>query len=925
MAESAVTFLLHRLTTLPEQELKLLTGVPQEVEFITKELQMIQGFLRDADAREECDKAVKAWVDQVRDIAYDMEEILDEFTFRLEQQYQRHGFVGFLHKTVNFVNHLKLRHNLATKIQAIKTSVVEVAARRQRYGLNCLEQSSSSNSKHNMLHNLRQNALLLEEAELVGINEPKTKLVMWLVEGESRLEVVSVWSMGGSGKTTLVRKVYEHPRVKEYFEHHAWINVSESFKPSELLKDLIKQLYHEIQQLVPQGVDNMGEVALKMMVREFLLQKRYVIVLDDIWSIDAWEGLKYALPDSNCYSRIMVTTRSSDIASFCKESYGHIYNLEPLAEEDSWTLFCNKVFRGNICPPQLEGLSRNILKRCGGLPLAIVTIGGVLSTKNNNLIEWEMVHRSLGSLLESNDKLKNMQKILSLSYNDLPYHLKPCFLYLSIFPEDYMMKSSKLIKIWIAEGLVIEKERMTHEEVAESYLHELANRSLLQITRVDRFGQLKSYKIHDLVRDIIVKKSREQNFGAIATEHNTELNEKVRRLSIHNSVGNVYVPQNKNFAHLRSLFMFGVDTLPKSYMSAFFSSFRLLRVLDLSDVPLEKLPQEIVNLFNLRYLSLRRTKIKELPNSIGKLQNLETLDLRDTKFLCKLPNELFKLKQLRCLKFVNIKAGPISINESPKQVGIWSLVNLQVLCDINVDQGGGVTRELGRLTKLRRLRIRGLKREDGVNLCCSIEKMSNLRFLAVISEKVEVLDIQSLSLPPMLLQKLHLEGRLEKFPNWIPSLNNLEMIFLMESRLRDDPLEVLQALPNLVDLTLDRAYDGEEMCFKERGFQSLKNFSIRELRRLRLVRVEEGALPHLEDLFIYNCKMLQKVPLGIECLTNLKIFMYCLMSDEFMISLNPGEQGEQGVDYWKVAHIPIICRLKISYDKGSISAKFELT
>ncbi|KAF8394010.1 hypothetical protein HHK36_020212 [Tetracentron sinense] len=290
-------------------------------------------------------------------------------------------------------------------------------------------------------------------------------------------------------------------------------------------------------------------------------------------------------------------------------------------------------------------------------------------------------------------------------------------------------------------------------------------------------------------------------------------------------------------------------------LGCFFSSFRLLKVLDLSDAPLEKVPNEIVNLFHLRYLSLRRTKIKELPNSLGRLQNLETLDLGDTSFLYKLPNELFKLKRLCSLKFGNIKGGPVSIDESQEQVGIWSLVNLEVLRDINVKQGGRVTRELERMTKLRRLGIRRLRREDGVDLWCSIKKLSNLRFLDV----------------------------------------------------RDDPLEVLQALPNLVGLTLFQAYDGEEMCFKEGGFQALKNLELSKLERLRLVREEDGALPHLQDLYIYECKMLAKVPLGIECLANLKAFMFCEMSIEFVINLNPNKQG---VDYWKVAHFPAIFYLK---------------
>ncbi|KAF8394080.1 hypothetical protein HHK36_020285 [Tetracentron sinense] len=236
---------------------------------------------------------------------------------------------------------------------------------------------------------------------------------------------------------------------------------------------------------------------------------------------------------------IMVTTRSSDIASSCIEPHGHIYNLESLSPEDSWTLFCKKAFGQNYCPPELQGPSQNILRRCGGLPLAIVAMGGVLSTKEKTLIEWEIVHRSLGSLLESNDKLKSMKNILSLTYNDLPYYLKPCLLYLGIFPEDYVIGSTRLINLWIAEGFVRDKERMTVEEVAESHLHEVINRSLIQLVETNSEGRVKWFRVHDFIREIIISKSRDHNFGAIAVEHNPKFLEKVRRLSIHNNVDNV--------------------------------------------------------------------------------------------------------------------------------------------------------------------------------------------------------------------------------------------------------------------------------------------------------------------------------------------------------------------------------------------------
>ncbi|KAF8402085.1 hypothetical protein HHK36_013037 [Tetracentron sinense] len=921
MAESAVSFLLDRLLVLSQEEVKLLRGVRREVEYIRDELQSIRGFLRDADAREESEELVKVWVMQVRDVAYEIEDVLDDFTLRLATPHQRRGFVGSLYKTAHFVKHLKLRRGIANKIQDIKARVDDISERRKRYDLQChREQGSNSNSTW---LDLRGNALLIEEAELVGIDKPREKLIGWLVKGELRLEVVSVYGMGGLGKTTLVKKVYDHDKVREYFKHHAWVTVSQStvsqsFKIKELLKDMIKQLFGEIEQPVPQGLDTMKDEELKKTVKEFLVQKRYVVIFDDMWSIQAWEAVKYALPDSNLGSRIMITTRSADIAFSCKETYGHVYNLEPLDAQESWNLFCKKTFGGNDCPPQLEELSHRMLRRCEGLPLAIVAIGGVLSTKDRTTIEWEMVHRSLGSDFENNDKLNRVMKILSLSYHDLPYYLKPCFLYLSFFPEDYLIKCKRLMKLWMAEGFVKERQKMTLEEVAESYLHELINRSLIQIAERGDEGRVQRCRVHDFMHDMILSNSRNENFGAIADEHNTKLHEGVRRLSIYNSVENV--PQSQNFSHLRSLSMFGVHTLSNSSMHTFFSGFRLLKVLDLKGAPLEMLPNEFVNLFHLRYLSLRRTRIKRLPNSIGKLQNLVTLDLKFTP-VSELPSEILKLQRLQYLAVYNCSSQLVKSSfylnfEGFKvQVGIGGLVNLQKLCHVEVNQGNNIIKELGRLTQLRRLGILKLRREDGMDLCSSIEKMSNLRSLSVAStnNEEEVLDLQFPSSPPMRLQRLYMWGRLEKLPCWIPSLDNLAKIVLTSSRLIDDPLESLQDLPNLAEIRLSLAYDGEALYFKSGGFKSLKFLLLQRLDRLRLVRVEDGAMPHLQTLEIWECDKLEKVPLGIERLTNLKILRFIVMSCEFRETLLPDNEGG---DYLKVAHVPnisiwIYCLTKI--------------
>ncbi|XP_059656930.1 disease resistance protein RPM1-like isoform X1 [Cornus florida] len=252
------------------------------------------------------------------------------------------------------------------------------------------------------------------------------------------------------GKTTLVKKVYDDMEVKNRFQCHAWITVSQSFDLRELLKDVMRRLFNEAKQPAPQRLETMGINNLKAEIKDFLRQRRYVLVLDDVWQIDAWNAFKYAFPDNDSGSGILLMTRIVDVAST-----DDIYTMEPLSSEESLTLFCRKTFRGNHCPQYLEKLSQSILEKCEGLPLAIVAISGVLATKDRNTShEWELFHRSLGAQLEGHGKLESVKKILSLSYYDLPYYLKICFLYLGLFPEDYVIERMRLIRLWIAEGFV---------------------------------------------------------------------------------------------------------------------------------------------------------------------------------------------------------------------------------------------------------------------------------------------------------------------------------------------------------------------------------------------------------------------------------------------------------------------------------------
>ncbi|GMP52542.1 hypothetical protein CsSME_00018313 [Camellia sinensis var. sinensis] len=368
------------------------------------------------------------------------------------------------------------------------------------------------------------------------------------------------------------------------------------------------------------------------------------------------------------------------------------------------------------------------------------------------------------------------------------------------------------------------------------------------------------------------------------------------------------------------------DSLSKlSILASSNDGLRLLTVLDLRGALLETFPNEVLKLLQLRYLSLRGTKVKIIPKSIGKLQNLETLDLKQT-YVTELPDDILKLQRLRHILLYRYQPNYFLVFPFKNQCGfkapteIGSLSCLQKLCSIetNHDNGTILLGEVGKLTQLRKLQIESLRNEDGTVLCSSLDKLSNLRSLIVrATGEDEIIDLDSLSSPPQLLRTLYLEGSSHKVPHWIPSLHNLVKVMLRWSKLKDvDPLESLQGLPNLVQLQFIQTHEGEELCFKAGGFQRLVRLSLYELKGLRWVKVEAGSMPHLEELIIRRCELVEELPSGIEHLTNLKSLDLVDMSDGLISVLNRDLERENN---WKIAHIPKvqIGDTKLGYWKGN--------
>ncbi|GAU42453.1 hypothetical protein TSUD_235220 [Trifolium subterraneum] len=905
MPHSSVSFLVDKITLLLQEEVNLQRGVRDDVQYIKGELERHQAILMVADSSEDKDPELKVWVKNVRDIAHEMEDAIDEYDLGLVDHEQGND-ICYFEEICFHLKTLKARHNIASDIKRIKSKVQVISERHP----NISKESSSSSQRLSSRLDCQGDALLLEEADLVGIEQPKKEFCDLLFKDGTNRVVISIYGMGGLGKTTLAKQVYDDPNVKKYFKIHAWVNLSQSSKIEELLKDLVQQLHILIGKPVPKAIGMMKSDELKQLIKNLLLRSRYLIVLDDVWNVTLWNAVKLALPNNNLGSRVILTTRKINIASsYSGAELSREFHLKFLPTQDAWSLFCRKTFQGEPCPSHLEEECRKILKLCGGLPLAIVAISGVLAIKErSNIEEWNMVCKSFGSQIESNE---DTRRVVSLSFNELPYYLKSCLLYLSIFPEFHAIEHMRLIRLWIAEGFVNGEGGRTPEEVADSYLKELLNKSLLQVVEKTSDGRMKTCRMHGLLREIVNIKSRDQNFATIAREQEQDIEwtEQVRRLSIINSCKTV-LKQNKTIFKLRSLLMFALsDSLSHFSIHELCSStgVNLLKVLDLQDAPLEAFPAEIVDLYLLKYLSLKNTKVKSIPCSIKKLQNLETLDLKHT-YVTELPAEIVELKRLRHLLVYRYEIESYARFHAKHgfkvAAPIGNMQSLQKLCYIEVDQGSGaLMAELGKLTQLRRLGIQKLRKEDGVALCSSIEKMINLRSLSISAiEEDEVLDIHDITKPPPYLQRLYLSGCLEKFPQWIKSCKNLVRVFLKWSRLKEDPLVFLQGLPNLRHLELLQVYVGETLHFNAKGFPRLKVLGLDDLQGLKCMIIDEGAMQGLKKLIIQQCGSLKHVPVGIEYLTKLKTIDFFDMPDELLTALRPNI----GREFWRVQNVPTV-------------------
>ncbi|CAL4982972.1 unnamed protein product [Urochloa decumbens] len=735
----ALPSLLPKLAALIVGEYNLQMEVKKGIIFLQEELKSMQGALQKISKTpsDEIDDQDKIWARNVREMSYDIEDNIDKFI--LQCKAKQHVCKTIIDRSLELLKQPKIYHNIAIDIRDIKTRVKEVAKRRKRYKI-------TSKIAKTVTIDPRLLVQYEMEIELVGIDEAREEVIKILVEGDEvfkqKDQIVSIVGFGGLGKTTLANAVYEN--LREQFNCWAFVTVSRTPDLVKVLMDMLTAL----------GKNNIiasnSDIILIKQLREFLKNKRYPIVIDDIWDISDWKAIKCALPDSNVGNKIITTTRNFSVG----EQAGHVYKLAPLSS-------------------------------------SMLTAGKM---------EWYNVYQSIGTGLEKSQAFETMRKILSLSYSDLPCHLQSCLLYFSLFPEDYKICKTRLIWMWIAEGFVKSKDQSKSLfEHGESYFNELINRSMIQLIYNLYNGSVEQCHVHDMVLDLLCYISIEENFVTILNNGKFPSN-KSRWLSLQNGKEDVVTEATTILEQVRSVvvFPFGVDLMPS------IGRFRVLRVLDLQYCSLSKghSLRYLCNLFYLRYLGLRCTGIAQLPEEIGKMQNLQTLNVMENQ-ISSLPSTVVQLRNLMCL---------LTDKWTRMPNGIGKLACLQQLSKLCIDKSTVDTAvdDLGKLTELQVLHVVLPKwNEKLVNCLHKLQKIQDLHIEVLSGQRITGgLDDW---VAPRQICELNTRRScwFSRLPPWMNPLRvvNLSVLSISMTELQPEHLEMLGRLPALRYLELELDHD----------------------------------------------------------------------------------------------------------------------
>jgi disease resistance protein RPM1 len=672
-------------------------------------------------------------------------------------------------------------------------------------------------------------------------------------------------------------------------------------KNIEVLRGMLEELCKQQKDDPPQNIQEMTRESLIGAVKKYLLGKRYVVVFDDVWDSGFWDFIKLAMIDEKKGRRILITTRNMKVVNACRSAFVEILELKGLDDKQSSKLFDKKAFHDlkGKCPENLVDISFEIAKKCSGLPLAIVVIGGFLSCQDREPFEWYNFSKNINPEFKEDPNIKN---ILGLSYHDLPYNLKSCLLYFGIYPEDTVLESKTLTQQWMAEGFLKKDGDKRLEEVAVGYLTELIRRNLVQVVSINADGRAKSCRVHDLVHATILGKCEDLSFCKnIRDNQKSSITGMVRRLSI-DTISDDLMESIEN-SNVRSLHVLTTPkTLIESFATKIPTKYKRLKVLVLENEELLEVPNDLGCLSHLKYFSFSGKFDGDfsLPKSIGMLENLETMDLTQTLFDA-MPKEICKLRNLR--HFIGYKLPLIQLKD-----GIGGMTSLQTLRDVclevvededeyeDTDENDKkvveLIQELGKLEQLRELVLLDVEVKYMSAISSSVNKMIKMETLH-ISARQENIVIHLNSLPSM-LRNLRIDGNFENFPVWISKLKFLVRLKLEFSypKQTNDVVKIVKNMPQLSSLVISCSNFNERLeslHFQDGWFRNLKELCIKSFLKLSYIIIDEGALVSLKKLRLYSMPELKRLPTGIQHLQKLEYVRIISVSEAIMKSIARGE------------------------------------
>ncbi|KAF3437580.1 hypothetical protein FNV43_RR20336 [Rhamnella rubrinervis] len=837
MADIVVPIVLENLIKLGTYEANLLLGVRDQVDTLESDLRFIKVFLKKS-AGTRNDPFVEELVNQIRDAALGIEDVIDTYAARVIKERRR----NLLGKLFHCFGHAMVLHGVANKTTRIMNKVENIYNNKEKYGIGEADQPSVDDEEpeQSSIERRRRN---VEEDDVVGFEKDTATLIDQLINQINlQRDVITIHGMGGLGKSTLARKIYKDTRVVNHFACRAWVVVSQQWQAKTLLLDVLKS-FKQISDETATAEE------LKTDLKDQLKGKRYLIVMDDIWSTQVWDEVRVAFPDESNGSRILITTRVRDVARHASPTPPH--DLKLLDESDSWELLRKEVFRGRECPPDLTELGKKIAKSCGGLPLSIVLVGGTLAAEKKSHQVW------LRFVANVNLYLKQGISFLTLSYDHLPPELKACFLYLGLFPEDSEINVRDLIELWIGEGLIQSDRSTSIYDVAEDYLEKLIDRSMIQVATNRLDGGVKTCRMHDLLRDLCIAESRRDKFfDTYSIDNSVSHNRNSRRLSIRH-ISAEFLNFDLSSSCARSLLFFGagVDYSPIC-MSVWKHIYKFIRVLRLFGLEFKKIPSQIDELIFLRCLFIKRCRVDHVSSSIWKFRYLETLhlELESNRLL---PKGIWSvMKHLRYLYMPGF-AYYGSFHFSKPPLG-EPFRNLQVLSWVDVNHNTALV--IAKFPNLRKLGLHfydAIEESEVENVMASIRKLESLQKFKIGCPTRHCSKVgSSLNLLPSALTKFSLTTS-DTF-NW-------------------DMLKFLARKPHLrvLKIHVRNAIGLHKLSVAAGDFPQLQALKLRGLN-IQTLGMEKDAMPNLESLIFRGCEYLEYLQEDeLLCRTNLKLVEVC--------------------------------------------------